>query len=222
MVSSELKGVVLVGCLAHGRRHIKELQNSIYKKRPRSAGAITCAGILALIMKIYAIEKSSREKYDNNIYSEEEFIKIRKEKTSPILDELLSYTEKRIEKHPTELKLKKALNYLINQHNKIVKYLDYSALTPDNNFQERQFRSTIIRTRNNCMFASNEYGASAWATNATITQSAVLNQINPTHYLKYILDEIGTSLDKPAKDMDYEKLFPWIVDYKIVEKAWTR
>ena len=112
--------------------------------------------------------------------------------------------------------------YIINQHKYIKNYLDFSALTPDNNFQERQFRSTIIRTRNNSLFASNENGAKAWAVNTTITQSAVLNNINPTHYLKYILDEVGSNLDKPAKCINYEKLLPWNVDYKTVEEAWLR
>lgn len=222
MISSELKGLVLVGCMAHARRRIKELQNSIYKKKPKSSGAVTCSGILALIMKIYAVEKSTRKKYNDGTYNEEDFIKIRKEKTKPYIVELLSYAQKRVKKHPTEIRLRKALNYIINQHKYIKNYLDFSALTPDNNFQERQFRSTIIRTRNNSLFASNENGAKAWAVNTTITQSAVLNNINPTHYLKYILDEVGSNLDKPAKSINYEKLLPWNVDYKTVEEAWLR
>lgn len=222
MISNNLKGLVLVGCLAHGRRKIKDLQNSIYKKKPRSAGAVTCAGILALIMKVYAYEKSTRELYNNGSLTEEQFIKERKAKTEPVLKELLNYAKKRKAKHSTEKKLEKALNYLIKQHSTIINYLDYSALTPDNNFQERQFRSTIIRTRNNSLFASNENGAKAWAINTTIAQSAILNNINPTRYFKYILDEIGSNLDTPANKMDYEKLLPWKVDYKTVEDSWSR
>ena len=58
------------------------------------------------------------------------------------------------------------------------------------------------------MFASNERGAKAWAVNATITQCAVMNRINPTHYLKYLLDEFGSNQETPSKDFDIEKLLP--------------
>jgi hypothetical protein len=222
IIDGELRGVVLVGCLAHARRRISELQKTIYKKKPRSAGAITCGSILALIMKIYKIETATRDKYNQGIYTETEFLKIRKEKTSPILSSLLEYAKKRIDKHSNEMNLLRALNYLINQHEVITNYLKYSDLTPDNNFQERQFRSTIIRTRNNSMFASNERGAKAWAVNATITQCAMMNKINPAHYLKYLLDAIGSNQETLAKDFDYEKLLPWVVDYQEIEDAWIR
>jgi len=217
-----LKGVVLVGCLAHCRRKFSELQKTIYKKRPKSAGSITCGSILALIMKIYKIETATRKKYNKGIYSESEFISIRAEKPSPILNNLLEYATRRTEKHANEKHILRALNYLISQHKTIKNYLKYSALTPDNNFQERQFRSTIIRTRNNCMFASNEKGAKAWTVNATITQCAVMNNINPTHYLKYLLDEIGSNQETPSKDFNIEKLLPWNVDYANIEESWLR
>ena len=72
------------------------------------------------------------------------------------------------------------------------------------------------------MFASNERGARAWGVNSTLTQCAQMNHINPTHYLKYLMDEIGSNQDKPAKDFDYDKLLPWVVDFKTVAEAWTR
>jgi len=222
VISADLKNIVVVGCLAHGRRKFTELQNSIYKNKPKSPGAITCGGVMALIIKIYKWENSLREKYNKGIYSEDVFIEKRKEKTLPLLNELLNYSKKRINLHENDRKIYKALNYLINQHSKIINYLDYSALTPDNNFQERQFRSSIIRTRNNSLFASNERGAKAWGVNSTLAQCAQMNHINPTHYIKYLMDEIGASLDKPSKDFDYNRLLPWIVDYKVVSEAWSR
>jgi hypothetical protein len=221
-MAAGLKGIVVVGCTAHLRRRFKDLQNSIYKNKPKSPGAITCGSILALIIKIYKWESTLREKFNDGTYSEERFIKERKEKTLPILNELLNYAIKRKVVHANDKKISKALNYLTNQHKKIINYLDYSALTPDNNFQERQFRGSIIRTRNNSMFASNERGARAWGVNSTLTQCAQMNHINPTHYLKYLMDEIGSNLDKPAKDFDYDKLLPWVVDFKTVAEAWTR
>ena len=135
LIAAGLKGIVVVGCLAHGRRKIKDLQNSIYKNKPKSPGAITCGGILALIIKIYKWESTLREKLNDGTYSEERFIKERKEKTLPLLNELLNYATKRKVVHENDKKIHKALNYLTNQHKKIINYLDYSALTPDNNFQ---------------------------------------------------------------------------------------
>jgi len=67
------------------------------------------------------------------------------------------------------------------------------------------------------MFASNERGADAWATLITLAQSAVLNNLDPTNYLNYILDVYGSHKHKgDVETFDKTPLLPWIVDSKLI------
>lgn len=219
--NADLKGLILVGCLSHARRKFYELQESVYKRKVKSPGYVTCTNILARIMKIYQWENITREEYNKGLLSEEEFIKKRKSKADAYLQDLLDYANERLPIHSVERRLERSLKYLINQQALIKNYVLYSDLTCDNNFCERLMKP-IIRTRNNSLFASNERGAKSWATLTSITQSAILNNINPTHYLKYLLDNIGLNNEDKSQPIDYNILLPWNVDYKIVDEYWLK
>ena len=215
------KGVVLVGCLAHGRRKIFMCNEAIYKKHPESEGFITCNTILGLIGKLYEIEESLRAKRPGDNSDEAEFLAERKRLAEPVLASLETYAKERVLLHQSEVKLEKALNYLLNQMKYIRNYLVSSELTCDNNFQERQIKTLVI-SRKNSLFASTERGALAWTKLMPVMQTAILNQCDPTLYLKFLLDKITAIMNSEAKakDLDWSQFRPWHLTAEQLEQAW--
>jgi hypothetical protein len=218
---AKLQGLTLVACTAHCRRKFYSLYMAVYKNKPKSAGAVTCGKTLAYIKKLYSIERTCRQKLNDNKITDEEFVEERKIKTLPVLKELKAFLIKRKEKHSSEKKLLEAINYMLNQFDNLINYLDYVDLTPDNNFQEAALR-TLVRSRKASLFASTEIGAKAWANITTLAQSAMMNGLNPTHYVKYLLDEITLLQEEIHKDVDFDRLLPWNLQSKTIDKLWYR
>ena len=201
------KGILLVGCMAHARRRFYQVFEAIYKKREESEGFKTCTTVLDLIAQLYRIEDTLRLRED---LSEEEFLMARKKEAIPVLRTLRSYVREREHLHTAEAKLSEAIRYLLNQIDTIANYLESADLTPDNNAQERLIK-TICTSRKNSLFASTEEGARAWALMHSILQTAMMNGVEPTAYLKMILDNVAKANHEEilSKDMDWERLMPW-------------
>ena len=218
------EGVLLVGCMAHGRRRlVKALQ--VYSDLKNTDCVSQCKESLDVIQEIYRIEKELRGKYNKSLLNENEFVEKRKELVKPELDKLRSQINKFL---PSKLAktchlLKEAYSYLDNQLGSISNYLFCSELTPDNNFQERQFR-VLAASRRACLFATSEKGALAWSKLLSVCQTAVLNKIDPTLYLKYLLDEIATLMtnDTLNKDVQWSKYLPWNIDKEILKTVWEK
>lgn len=215
------KGIVLAGCLAHARRGVYTSYKALYRKLPESEGFLTCNTILGLIGKLYEIEKNLRAKRPGDNSDEAEFLAERKRLAEPILASLETYAKERVPIHQGEVKLRKALNYILNQMQYLKNYLASSELSCDNNFQEREIKTFVI-SRKNSLFASTERGALAWTKLMTVMQTAILNKINPTLYLKYLMDRITVIMNSEAKakDIDWSQFRPWNLTTEQLEQAW--
>ena len=215
------KGIVLAGCFAHARRGIFTCYKALYKKLPESKGFVTCNTILGLIGKLYGIEETLRAKRPGDNSDEAEFLAERKKLAEPVLASLETYAKERVLLHQSEVKLRKALNYILNQMQYLKNYLASSELTCDNNFQEREIKTFVI-SRKNSLFASTERGALAWTKLMTVMQTAILNKINPTLYLKFLLDKITVIMNSEAKakDIDWSQFRPWNLTAEQLEQAW--
>lgn len=219
--STELlkKGILLVGCAAHARRRLFLAFTAIYKNSCKSPGGQTCATLLDYFSELYAIEETLRQ---NKNLTEEDFINQRKKKAVPVLCKIKSYAKERKPLHEAEPKLNEALTYLLNQIDVIANYLESPELTPDNNSQERLIKTAVV-ARKASMFASVEEGARTWALMHSILQTAVLNGLNPTTYLKLLLDRVAKATHENilAKDFDCESLMPWNFKPDEIEKIWN-
>lgn len=215
------EGILLVGCLAHARRKVMTCYEAVYKKKPESEGYRSCNTILGLVGNLYEIESRLRPAYESDELSEDEFLSLRREQAAPIIRRLAQYAAERIQLHEHEHALKKALNYMIRQIGLIGNYLESSELTPDNNFQERQIRGLAVG-RKNSLFASSVEGALAWSKLLTVLRTAILNECDPTLYLKYLLDHITAIMDADvkAKDVDWSQFRPWNIPAKKLQDAW--
>ena len=212
------KGILLVGCMAHARRRFFISFFVIYKNNPKSAGGETCQTVLDMIAELYRIEDEMRKQ---QTLTEDEFLRLRKEQAVPIIAGLRSYARQRQPLHTAEPKLSEAITYLLNQIDTIANYLECPDLTPDNNFQERLIK-TVCTSRKASLFASTEEGARSWALMHSILQTAIINNLDPTAYLKMVLDRVAKANDEQvlAKDMDWESLMPWHFTQQQLERVW--
>lgn len=212
------KGILLVGCMAHARRRFYLAFFVIYKNSPKSPGGETCKTVLDLMGMLYKVEDELRKAED---LDEQEFLDLRKGRAVPIINRLRSYAKERQPLHRAEPKLTEAINYLLNQIDTIANYLECPELTPDNNSQERLVK-TICTTRKASLFASTGEGARSWALMHSILQTAIINGLNPTSYLKMVIDRVAKANDEETleKDMDWESLMPWHFTPEQVESVW--
>lgn len=105
---------------------------------------------------------------------------------------------------PPQTALGKALVYLQNQWQHLVKYLDDVHYPIDNNAAERAIRPFTIG-RKNWMFSKSQKGAKASANLYSLIETAKANRLNPYEYLMHVFKELlnAKSVDK------IESLLPW-------------
>ena len=182
-----------IGCLAHARRKFMKSFKA-GKKGGQSKIAID------LIKKIYKIEKELRKE---NL-SEQDFLSQRQESVFPIRNQFRDWLiERRKDVVPSSL-LGKAVNYTLNEFEKIFKYLDYDFTTPDNNIAENAIRPFVIG-RKNWLFCNTPKGAHSSALLYSLVETAKANNIEPLNYLNKLFERLPEVTDLSQM----EALLPW-------------
>lgn len=182
-----------VGCMAHARRKFHEAVKSQGKKKQRGKAHRG----LALIQKLYRIEQQSR------MFTPEDRHLHRQAHAQPILDELWSWLdEARLQVPPTSA-TGKALNYLHNEWDKLIRYLDDGRLEIDNNGAENAIRPFVLG-RKNWLFSASVKGVKASANLYSLIETAKTNGLEPYAYLRHLF----TELPKATTVKDFEALLP--------------
>jgi transposase len=185
------KNIVHVGCWAHARRKFDEAAKA--SKTP----GLAQEG-LAVLRKLYAIEKALRPQLDCAIMSPEEFVAKRKELVAPVLEEIQGWLKSQAERILPSSLIGKAIQYTIGQWDKLVRYLDRAEITPDNNACENAIRPFVLG-RKNWLFSGSPTGAQASCNIYTLIETAKANGLEPWAYLKKIFSELPvTPSDKIA------------------------
>jgi transposase len=130
----------LVGCWAHARRKFMDIEKSLGKNKGKT-GTHTVA--LNWIQKLYAIESRAAQ-YE----TAEEAFAYRREHAIPVLNDFKNWLEKTVQHKPPTDKLTSALNYCLNQWDKLVRYVDAPYLNIDNNRAERAIKPFVIGRKN--------------------------------------------------------------------------
>jgi len=186
--------VTRAGCWAHCRRYFKDAtKNSKKKKTGKKA--------VDLIDKLYEIERKSEA------LTPEQRIKVRLEKSIPIMDKLKEFLDSNIGRVPPKSLTGKALLYMTNEWDNLQVYLTNGKIRIDNNFIENKIRPFALG-RKNWLFSTSVDGAEASATLYSIVSTARANGLNPYEYLRYILEE----LPKRDKLEEIEELLPYNVN----------
>lgn len=178
----DYKGLSL-GCMAHARRKFIKAQ----KLAPKD-----CKKILSWISELYKIERTlnnERVKLKSEQWCEKR-LKLRQEKSVPILEELKKYLIKikdswLIDDHP----MTKAINYMLCRYETFSNYTKDGKYQIDNNDIERIIRPIAVG-RKNWLFAGSEHGARMSAVMMTVVQTCKQFKINPQEYLADVLPKL--------------------------------
>ena len=193
-----LPGVVHVACLAHARRKFDE---ALKAQKVTGRGGLAAEG-LALIQKIYRIEKITRE----NGLCPEQRLALRNERSRPIWDELRAWLD-RVRGHaPPSTLVGKAIGYLDGEWPRLIRVLDDGRLEVDNNRCENAIRPFVLG-RKAWLFSDTPAGADASARLYSVIETAKASNREPYTYLRHVF----TELPKAVTADDVEALLPWNV-----------
>jgi transposase len=176
--------LVAAGCMAHARRKFYEALES----SPREAGLV-----LVLIRRLYKIEERAQG------LPLEEVARLRREESSPVMDDLKTTIEKLAAETTPATRLGKACSYALNQWTALCVFLDDPRVAIDNNAIERHIRSVAVG-RNNWLFCGNEEGGRRSALAYTLVESCKAAGVEPFAYLTDVLTRLpGLPAERAAE-----------------------
>jgi transposase len=195
----EQVNATLIGCMAHARRKFIEAQIAQQSaSRPKNkTGRADWA--INHIAKLYRIEKSI-----NGLTADEKKV-IRQEKSVPLLNQFKTWLDKSARQVLPKSAIGKAIQYSLNQWEKLIGYSQSGQTNIDNNRAERAIKPFVIG-RKNWMFSNTASGAKASASLYSLIETAKANGLTPFNYLSFLLEEL------PKLPDDLEYLMPWNVE----------
>ena len=177
----EANGLTHVGCMAHARRKFSEAVKAQGKNKNKKRGKAHQG--LALIQKLYRVEKQARTLTPEDRYGH------RQRHARPILDALRAWLDEALPQVPPATTTGKALNYLKNEWDKLIHYLDDGRLEIDNNGAENAIRPFVVG-RKNWIFSTSVQGVKASANLYSLIETAKANGLEPYTYLRHLFTEL--------------------------------
>jgi transposase len=195
----KLPDVTLCGCWAHARRKFHEALNVLPPSTRVNAGTAAKQG-LAFCNKLFAIERELRDA------TPEERRAGRLERSEPVLKAFKKWLDTHAAMALPKTMFGRAVNYCLNQWDKLVTFLQDGRLELDNNRSERSIKPFVIG-RKNWLFANTPSGAHASATIYSIVETAKENGLIPFAYLTHLFEELPKL--RNTTDPDLDALLPW-------------
>ena len=187
------EGVTRLGCWAHARRRFVDASKVLPAgKRGRAHEA------LALIGKLYAIERDARELSDAARLAQ------RQSRSRAVLDELRRWLDQVLPTVPPTSVLGGALGYLHRQWPRLIPYLARGDLPIDNNPAENAIRPFVVG-RKAWLFSDTQAGARASALIYSLVETAKANGMEPYLWLRNALRALPTATTVEH----FETLLPW-------------
>jgi transposase len=168
-------GVRRAGCWAHARRKFWDA---------RDADPLRVHRALDTIREIFELERAFRD------LGPAERARKRRSTTWPVLQLFKAWCEQLSLRTPPKSPLAKAANYVLNQWDTLVVFVDVGAIPAHNNVSELMLRQAVVG-RKNYLFAGSEGGAESAATWYSLIGSCMLNAIDPWLYLNDVLPRLG-------------------------------
>jgi transposase len=194
----KMPGVILSGCWAHARRKFDEVVKSL-PKNAEISNTLAKEG-LDYCRHLYAIEKQIRDA------SPEERLAARQAVSKPVTENFKEWLDTQVARVLPKTTLGKAINYCINQWDKLTTFLEDGRLEIDNNRAERSIKPFVIG-RKAWLFADTQAGARASAIIYSTVESAKENGLKPYNYLTHLFEKLPNMdiADHTALDA----LLPW-------------
>lgn len=189
--------LVHVGCMAHARRKFSEAVKAQGNNRKRGKAHRG----LTLIQQLYRAEKQARKLTPEKRYEH------RQCHAKPVLDEMRLWLDQVLPQVPPTSATGKALHYLHNEWERLIRYLEDGRLEIDNNVAENAIRPFVVG-RKNWLFSDSVKGVTAGANLYSLIETAKANGQEPYAYLRYLF----TELPKAATVDAIEALLPGNLD----------
>lgn len=188
-----LPGRLHLCCWAHVRRKFVEAKGC---DPPRAEYA------LEKIALLYQVEREIEEKG----LREEEVVKLRREKSYPLIKELEQWCKKEYIQTVVGSPIAKAMSYMYTRFEQLSGYVNDARFLIDNNPVERSIRPLTLN-RKNVLFSGSHDAAHAAAIFFSLLGCCKENKINPEQWLKEVLISVQKKeyLDKN----DYSELLPF-------------
>jgi transposase len=162
------------GCNVHARRYfIKAMEG----------GDNRAALPLAAFKKLYDIERQFKDADAQT----KQFA--RQQQSEPVYDELVNWCRVHQPHEPPKSPMGRAIRYLLNHREALMRFLGDGRIPPDNSPVERLHVRAAL-TRKNYLFAGSDAGADRAAIAYTILGSCRLVDANPHKYLAEVLPQL--------------------------------
>jgi transposase len=196
-------------CWAHSRRKFFELAD--LKKQARSKKQLQISPMALEAVKridvLFDIERTI------NGRSAEERLRIRKEKSAPLMTELEAWMREERAKLSKHAPVAKAFDYMLRRWDSFARFLEDGRICLTNNAAERALRGLALG-RKSWLFAGSDRGGDRAAIMYTLICTAKLNDIDPQAWLADVLKRIA---EHPAQRLD--ELLPWNWKAQQLKKA---
>ncbi len=171
------QNVTLVGCWAHARRNFHEALSAL--PDPKNDGPSLAKEGLHYCNQIFEVERQLHDVTTEARYE------MRQKKSAPLLEGFLTWLNKHKQRVLPKSLIGKAIQYVLNQWDRLINYLKDGRLECDNNRAERSIKPFVIG-RKNWIFCNTERGAEASAIIFSIIETAKENGCYPFRYLEYL------------------------------------
>ena len=188
-------GVFKASCWAHGRRKFEACHHLGATAQTRTA--------LSYFQKLFDLEDLHRRS------SDQARLAARREKSTPIVEELHEWLlAQRLTQLPKS-KLAGAINYMLNRWESFRRFLESGAVPMDNNSAERALKYPILG-RKAWLFFGNQVAGETAAKLFTLTKTCNRHRIDPFAYLQDVYARLPTT---PPDELP--SLLPdrWIQDH---------
>ena len=205
IVAAQLK-LEHFGCLQHCRTYFHKALKVAELPSGRALAGVAMREYLGPMFKIEQDIKDLRKQRerDGSKLTIEEVLKLRQEKSAPILTAFRKWVDDLLPATPPQSALGKALGYTTNQWPKLVRHLEHGEVPIHNNDTENRIRP-FAQGRRVWLFCHNPFGARASENLFSLVSTARDNGIEPYAYLNFIFERL------PAADSleALEPLLPW-------------
>ena len=191
---NNIDDVSLCGCWAHARRKFTDIIKGLKDERKESS---LSSKFIKLIDKLFILE----EEYHNQCQTVDEIKQRRLKESKAILDEYFTLASSSL--NSSDGALRKAINYSLEQKEKLSRFLEDGHIPLSNNLAERGIKPFVI-CRKNFLFSNTIQGAKASAIIFSIIQTARANGINIFNYLQRLFIKLP---ETPISQVD--QFLPW-------------
>lgn len=191
--------ITLVGCWAHARRYFVDTYKALPQDAVDKKSTLAYKGI-EFCDSLFDVERSLKEK------TPQERMENRQKLSQPILDQFKNWLDYECLHTLPKSAIGKAVNYCLNNWDKLKNFMLDGRLELDNNRGERSIKPFVIG-RKGWLFSASVKGATASATLYSIVETAKENGMNPFYYLEYILERLPNIDTTDVSALD--ALLPW-------------